>query len=73
MKQLKMVLQGEHHGTSAAIEFAVTVLQVCQQGTVRLFPLLSWRLSGCLSLVSEIINYYSFTDISSLTCEEISC
>lgn len=26
-----MGVQGEHHGTSAAIEFAVTVLQVCKK------------------------------------------
>ena len=29
----QLCIQGEHHGTSAAIEFAVTVLQVRQQET----------------------------------------
>lgn len=36
-----MDVQGEHHGTSAAIEFAVTVLGVCsndKENAVQLAP-----------------------------------
>ena len=36
-----MGVQGEHHGTSAAIQFAVTVLEVCRKGKARVVQLVS--------------------------------